>query len=133
MNVRPAGGATTQELPQAFVPSADDPIRPAPAAHAGFLEGATAIGEATRHQLSVRIGLWVDDRGSVRQARWRAVRDPALRACAEAGCVLLEAGADPARVDADALRPGAPAGHTRDCAEVVAAAIEAALMVAAVR
>lgn len=133
MNVRPTGGARTEELPEALINSADDPVRAAPAMHAGFLEGATATGEATRHQLSVRIGLWLDEDGSVRQARWRAVRDAGLRACAEAGCALLEAGVDPAQVGADGLRRGAVSSHARDCAEVVAAAIEAALLVSADR
>ncbi len=133
MNVRPAGVARMDDLPDALIASAEDPIRPAPADHAGVLEGATVTGEAARQQLSVRIALWLDDGGAVRQARWRAVRDAGLRACAEAGCALLEAGADPARVDANTLRRGADAGHTRDCAEVVAAAIEAAVMAAAVR
>jgi hypothetical protein len=96
--------------------------------HAGLLQGATLTGEAARRHLSVRIGLWLDEAGWVRQARWRAVDDSALREYAEAACSLLEGGADPAALDAEALRGAVEGGHA-DRAELVASAIHAALVV----
>jgi hypothetical protein len=77
--------------------------KPSEAHHARLLQGATLIGEAARHVLSVRIGLWLDDAGRVRQARWRASDDASLRACAEAACAALESGADPLQLDAGSL------------------------------
>jgi hypothetical protein len=92
--------------------------------HAGSLHGATLTGEAGRRRLAVRIGLWLDDGGAVRKARWRAADDAGLRAAAEAACALLEARGD--RVpDAAVLRE---AGTAADGAEMVAAAVEAALL-----
>jgi hypothetical protein len=96
--------------------------------HAGLLQGATLTGEAARRHLSVRIGLWLDEAGWVRQARWRAVDDSALREYAEAACSLLESGADPGALDAEALRSAVEGGHA-DRAELVASAIHAALVV----
>jgi len=100
----------------------------AEAPHAGPLGGATATGEATRLGLTVRIGLWLDASGGVRQARWRAVEDPALRLCAEAACALLEAGVGPAAIDPAVLRRAAPAPHAIDTqsAELVTSAVQAA-------
>jgi hypothetical protein len=96
--------------------------------HAGLLQGATLTGEAARRHLSVRIGLWLDEAGWVRQARWRAVDDSALREFAEAACSLLESGADPEALDAEALCSAVEGGYA-DRAELVASAIHAALVV----
>ncbi|HET9594523.1 MAG TPA: hypothetical protein VFP65_03030 [Anaeromyxobacteraceae bacterium] len=96
--------------------------------HAGLLQGATLTGEAARRHLSVRIGLWLDEAGWVRQARWRAVDDSSLREYAEAACSLLESGADPVALDAEALRSAVEGGHA-DRAELVASALHAALVV----
>lgn len=100
------------------------PPRPAEKArhHAGSLHGAAATGEAARPHRAVRIGLWFDGAGRVEKARWRASDDAALRAAAEAACSALESrGAGP-RALHDA---GAGEG-----AEMVAAAVEAALLLA---
>jgi len=94
--------------------------------HAGALQGATVTGEAGRPHLAVRIGLWLDDSGTVRQARWRASDDLGLRAAAEAACALLEARGARAP-NASALRE---AGAAADGAQMVAAAVEAALALA---
>jgi hypothetical protein len=101
---------------------------------ASLLHGATSTGEAGRRQLSVRIGLWLDDGGRVRRARWRAAEDSALRELAEAACSLLEAGFDPVRLDGDSLRSATPSanGHG-DRADLVAAAVQAAMSVAGCR
>lgn len=129
MNLRPVEVARGEEMPEALVTASEEAPRHAATTHAGFLEGATATGEAARRQLAVRIGLWMDDRGAIRQARWRAVREVNLRACAEAACVLLEEGTDPLRLDADLLRRGASeSAAARECAEVVAAAVQASVM-----
>ncbi len=129
MELRPADAVRRDENLEALLAAPDELQRAAPTSHAGFLEGATATGEASRHPLSVRIGVWLDDRGAVRKARWRAVRDPVLRACAEAGCALLESGT---RVDAAALHRASGLAHASpEYAEVVAAAIEAATMASA--
>ncbi len=127
MNVQPGEAAR--------VPDAVPSWAPIPGAskahpHAGLLHGATLTGEAVRRHLAVRIGLWLDEGGWVRQARWRADDDAALRECAEAACELLEAGIDPARLDADALRKATGAAHG-DRVEVVAAAVAAALLLCA--
>jgi hypothetical protein len=97
--------------------------------HAGLLHGATLTGEAARRHLSVRVGLWLDEAGWVRQARWKAEDDAALRACAEVACSLLESGADPQALDGDALLGALPSGGHADRADLVAAAIQAALVV----
>lgn len=104
------------------------PGLPAPAGdrllhHAGSLQGATATGEAARPHRAVRIGVWLDEAGAVRKARWCASSDDAgLRSAAEAACARLEA----ARPRAEAP---APAGDD-DGAAMVAAAVEAALVLA---
>ena len=96
--------------------------------HAPLLHGATVTGEAARDHLSVRIGLWLDDAGRVRQARWRSSEGGELREYAEVACALLEARADPAQLDGEALRNAAThAGHA-DGADLVAAAVHAALL-----
>jgi hypothetical protein len=136
MNVRPQDPAIQEEVLEALMPVTEDPP-PLTAAvrHAGLLAGATATGEAARRQLSVRIGLWMDERGAVRQARWRAVKDPALRACAEAACSLLESGVQPEAVDAEAVRAaaGGLAHGPVDRAEVVAAAVQAGFIASRAR
>jgi hypothetical protein len=96
---------------------------------AGLLHGATLTGEAARRDLSVRVGLWLDEAGWVRQARWKAEDDPALRECAEAACSLLEAGADPLALDGEALLGAVASGGHADRADLVVAAIQAALVV----
>lgn len=112
------------------VPPWTEPCHPRSALHAGQLEGATLTGEVSRRHLSVRIALWLDETGWVRRARWRAIEDATLREYAEAACALLEAGADPARLDGEALRAAATTaapGHG-DRADVVASAISVALL-----
>ena len=97
--------------------------------HAPLLHGATVTGEAARNHLSVRVGLWLDETGRVRQARWRS-DEAAMREYAEAACSLLEARSDPHLLDGDALRKavGAPAHGHGECADLVAAAVHAALL-----
>ena len=128
MDTRPAADARAPETLPPWVEHHAPPVT----GHAGLLDGATVTGEAARRQLSVRIGLWLDDAGVLRQARWRAVRDPALRAYAEAACSLLEAGAEPARLDGSTLRSSvqclAPAQP--ELADLVASAVHAAALLA---
>jgi hypothetical protein len=97
---------------------------------ASLLHGATSTGEVGCRQLSIRVGLWLDDAGSVRRARWRAMDDAALRGFAEVACSLLEAGVDPLRLDGEMLRRAvaSTAGHG-DRADLVAAAIQTAMSV----
>jgi hypothetical protein len=130
MNARPP--APGVRVPGTIPPWTETsvPLKPSDAVHAGPLDGATVTGEAARRQLSVRIGLWLDDSGRVRRARWRAVKEPALRACAEAACALLESGAEPTRVDASAIRRAAPepARLEGEIADLVAAAVSAGVL-----
>jgi hypothetical protein len=110
-------------------PSASPRAVPAPARHAGVLDGATVTGEASRRNLAIRVGLWLDDAGAVRKARWRGVADDGLRACAESACALLEAGADPRQVEGAALRATLlDAGAAGDDADLVASALQVALL-----
>jgi hypothetical protein len=110
-------------------PSASPQAVPAPALHTGLLDGATVTGEASRRHLAIRVGLWLDDAGAVRKARWRGDADDALRACAESACGLLEAGTDPRQIDGAALRTTLlAASAAAEDAELVASAIEAALL-----
>jgi hypothetical protein len=126
MDVRTAESARVEPAP-----SWPGSVDAAEAHHAGLLHGATLTGEAARRQLSVRVGLWLDESGWVRQARWRAVDDAALRAYAEAACSLLESGADPRALDGDALRSAtADALADLDRADLVASAIHAAVLLA---
>jgi hypothetical protein len=134
MNVRPTANVSVRDagLPWGDSSPGTESDRTAvvEAPHAGLLEGATVTGEAAREQLSVRIGLWLDDSGWVRQARWRAVKDVDLRAHAEAACALLESRADPACIDAHAVElavHGALRGES-ECAELVASAVRAAVL-----
>ncbi len=106
---------------------------PSEAHHARILQGATLTGEAARQALSIRIGLWLDDSGRVRQARWRASDDGALRACAEAACSLLESGGDPLRLDAGDLSAAGSAASAGDGPELVLSAVRAAALVASPR
>lgn len=93
--------------------------------HAGPLHGAARIGEAARDGRAVRIAVSAAD-GAVR-ARFRATTCASLIAYAEVACEAIEAGA-PAD-DAAALRGlvrGVHPAH-EDRAELVAAAVRAAL------
>ena len=131
MHVRPEGRSERLSRPPAL--GASDVVGTTElSAHAGFLEGATATGEAARQRLSVRIGLWLDGQGRVERARWRAVKDPDLSTCAEIACALLESGLDPLDVDETALRSASPRVATMDpeIREVVAAAIQAGAAIA---
>ncbi len=101
--------------------------------HAALLHGAALTGEAARRNLSVRVGLWLDEAGGVRQARWRAADDAALRDYAEAACSLLESGADPLALDGEALRHAVAGAVHGDRADLVASAIHAALVVGGCR
>jgi hypothetical protein len=97
-------------------------------AHAGALDGADAVGEASAgRRLIVRIGLWLEgDR--VARARFRATTCASLIAYAEAACRLLESGEPPGRVDARALRARVAGVHPVHLvrADLVAAALRAA-------
>jgi hypothetical protein len=102
---------------------------PSEAHHARLLQGATLVGEAARHALSVRIGLWLDESGRVRQARWRASDDASLRACAEAACAALEAGANLLHLDARSLGFALGCGAaTSDGPELVLSAVRTAAL-----
>lgn len=109
-------------LPSSPLPS------PQPASHEGPLDGATLTGQVARRHLSVRIGLWLDDGGAPRRARWRST-DEEVRPCAELACALIERGLDPLALDSGVLRAaalGRSAAHG-DGAEIVLAALRAAL------
>jgi hypothetical protein len=72
--------------------------------HAGSLEGAHAVGEASGgERLVVRIGLWREG-GRVIRARFRASTCASLIAYADAACEALEAGEPPARLDPARVR-----------------------------
>jgi NifU-like protein involved in Fe-S cluster formation len=102
----------------------------ADASHAGALDGATLDGLAAgSSRLVVRLGLWVEPDGRVSRACYRATTCASLIAYAEAACGLVEAGEDPARLDASRLRAVVagvhPAHHDR--ADLVALALSRAL------
>jgi hypothetical protein len=100
-----------------------------PARHHGLLDGATVTGEASRRNLTVRVGLWLDEAGAVRKARWRGVADESLRATAESACALLESGSDPGPANGAALRATLLASSaSAEGADLVASAVEVALM-----
>ena len=124
MTLQPAEATRSSEV----VPSWRGGLPPVETHCAGSLHGATLTGEAARRQISIRIGLWLDESGWVRQARWRAVEDPALRGYAEVACKLLESGADPGRLDGETLRHAAPGPLAGDRADLVACALHAALL-----
>lgn len=130
MNLQPADVARLAEA----LPAQAEPAAAMATHEASLLHGATSTGEAGRRTLSVRVGLWLDEGGRVRRARWRAMEDPALRELAEAACSLLEGGFDPAKLDGDSLLGvrAAPHGHA-DRADLVAAAIQAAVSAAGCR
>ncbi len=92
--------------------------------HAGPLDGAARVGEASRGGRFVRIGVW--PRAGGVKARFRATTCASLLAYAEVACEALEAGAP---ADARALRTLLRDVHPqhRDRAELVAAAVRAAL------
>jgi hypothetical protein len=93
-------------------------------AHAGPLDGAERIGEASLDDRVVKIGVWSRD-GEVR-ARFRASTCASLIAYAELACRALEAGE---RVDAARLRSAVRGVHPmhQERAALVAAAVHAAL------
>jgi NifU-like protein involved in Fe-S cluster formation len=98
--------------------------------HAGALHGATLDGQATgTSRLVVRLGLWVEPDGRVSRACYRATTCASLIAYAEAACALVEAGEDPARLDALRLRAAVAGVHPvhRDRADLVALALSRAL------
>jgi hypothetical protein len=96
----------------------DDP------AHAGPLDGALRVGEASRDGRVVCIGLWRGAEGV--RARFRSTSCASLIAYAEVACAALEAGAAP---DAPALRAALEGVHPahEERADLVAAAVRAAL------
>jgi hypothetical protein len=132
MNLQPADVAR----PVAALPTTQPRSTAAagPFHEASLLHGATSTGEVGSRQLSIRVGLWLDETGRVRRARWRTVEDTALRCFAEAACSLLEAGLDPVHLDAEALRSATPGtlGHG-DRADLVAAAVQTAFSAAGCR
>jgi hypothetical protein len=93
-------------------------------AHAGALEGASRVGEASAGGRLVRIGLFPDGR-----ARFRATTCASLIAYAEVACEAIEAGVPPARLDAAVLRARLAGVHPLhlERAALVAAAIRAAV------
>ncbi len=93
-------------------------------AHAGALDGASRVGEATQDGRVVRIGVWSGP-GETR-ARFCATSCASLIAYAEVACEAIEAGAP---VDAGALRAALRGVHPehQERAELVAAAARAAL------
>jgi hypothetical protein len=92
------------------------------ACHAGPLDGAARRGAASDEARLVRIGVFPDGR-----ARFRATTCAALIAYAEAACEALEAGVEPAHLDAAALRARVSGVHAvhLDRAALVASAIAA--------
>ena len=125
MNVNPAPSVRSGDTTPTWAPTGH---ASSVAAHAGVLDGATLTGEAARRHMSIRVGLWLDDAGRVRRARWRASGDDALRAGAEAACSLVESGLDPLRLDAAALRTALGDAGNPDVTELVASALHAALL-----
>lgn len=93
-------------------------------AHAGPLEGALRVGEASRDGRLVRIGLFADGR-----ARFRATTCASLIAYAEVACEAMEAGLRAEARDARAIRARVRDVHPRhrSRAALVAAAVRAAL------
>lgn len=71
----------------------------------------------------MRLGIWREG-GRVVRARYRATSCASLIAYAEAACELIEAGCDPTRLDADALRAAVTGVHPlhRSRADLVASA-----------
>jgi hypothetical protein len=94
-------------------------------AHAGSLDGAERLGEASRDGRVVSIGIWRRDGGELR-ARFRASACASLIAYAEVACRALEAGAP---TDGGALRAAVRGVHPlhQERADLVAAAVHAAL------
>jgi NifU-like protein involved in Fe-S cluster formation len=92
--------------------------------HAGSLEGATRVGEASDGGRIVRIGLFAGG-----AARFRATSCAALIAYAEVACEAIEGGRRADAADPDALRTllrGVHRDHLERAA-LVAAAVRAAL------
>lgn len=95
------------------------------APHAGPTEGADAVVEALADGRRVRIGLWADEEGRVRRARFRATTCAALIAYADLACELLESGEAPEQIDGGRLRQALPGVHPaqHDRADLVARAL----------
>lgn len=99
------------------------------ASHAGGLEGALVVGEASGgERLVVRIGLWYAD-GRVTRARFRATTCASLIAFAEAACRLVESGTAPPDVGPGLLHRAVRNVHPRhlDRAALVSAALTGAV------
>jgi len=93
--------------------------------HAGLLEGAALLGEAAGgERLLVLVGLWLDERGRVARARYRATSCASLIAYAEAACVLAEQGQRADALGPDRVRAAVAGVHPvhRDRADLVALA-----------
>jgi hypothetical protein len=98
--------------------------------HAGGLEGATHLGEATGgERLLVRIGVWRGGADAALQARFKASTCASLIAYADVACGLIEAGDDAGACDPSALRTRVRGVHPvhLDRADLVARACRAAL------
>lgn len=97
------------------------------AAHAGALVGASRMGAAADGERRVvELALWLSRAGQITRARFKATSCPALIACAERACQLLEAGVAPldaARLvrEVTGLHP-----HHHSRAALVVEALEAA-------
>ncbi len=98
--------------------------------HAGRLDGASAVGKASGgNRLLVEVGVWLDHRGRLLRARWRASTCASLIAYAEAACALLEARAVAAPLDRAVLLAEVAGVHPShlDRADLVLAAIARAV------
>jgi hypothetical protein len=99
--------------------------------HGGNLDGASRRGAASGgDRLLVRVALWLDGAGGgITRAGFQATTCASLIAYAELACRLLEAGADPAALDAPALRHALAGVHPLHYAraELVARALRSAL------
>jgi len=98
--------------------------------HAGSLDGAALVGEAAGgDRLVVRVGLWLDDRGRVARACYRATTCASLIAYAEAACALVEAGERGAPPPPERVRAAVAGVHPlhHDRADLVALALARAL------
>jgi hypothetical protein len=93
-------------------------------AHAGPLDGAARVGEASGGGRVVRIGVFADGR-----VRFRATSCASLIAYAEVACEAIEAGVPRRALDARALRERVEGVHPShlERAALVAAAVRAAL------
>ena len=98
--------------------------------YAGPVDGAALVGEAAGgNRLLVRVGLWLDARGRVSRARYRATTCASLIGYAEVACGLAEAGGPPQAIGAERVRAAVAGVHRlpRDRADLVALALSRAL------